>query len=147
MQGSMSSKVLTGVAHRNDRVQVTIQELQLADVDILESIAESKISIDLINIFPTYRVFTIDIEDKAKLIQLLERGGYEYNLIEGCSKVTAIGERMTGVPGVMAKIIRALTRYQIEILQTADSLTTIGCLIHEEHLSSAINALHEEFGL
>ena len=54
---------------------------------------------------------------------------------------------MTGVPGVMARIVKALAKANIEILQTADSLTTIGCLIKEENLSAAVNALHDEFGL
>ena len=54
---------------------------------------------------------------------------------------------MTGVPGVMARIIRALKNKGVKILQTADSLTTIACLIDEAHLSEAVSALHEEFNL
>ena len=67
--------------------------------------------------------------------------------MEDCCKVTVIGERMTGVPGVMSRIMRALQKEHIEVLQTADSLTTIGCLIKAEHVSPAINSLHLEFNL
>ena len=141
------TKVITGVAHRLGRIQFTIMENDQEEKDLLECVAEEQISIDLINIFPTYKVFTIDQEDKEKLERLLQMYHYEYTLLEGCCKVTAIGERMTGVPGVMSRIMKAFHKAGVEVLQTADSLTTIGCLISEEHVSKAITALHQEFNL
>ena len=54
---------------------------------------------------------------------------------------------MTGVPGVMAKILRCLKNEHVEILQTADSLMTIACLIYNKDLSRAIKVLHQEFQL
>lgn len=140
-------KVLTGIAHRGNRIQVRIDDKINDDTEILECIANAEISIDLINIFPEYKVFTIDHADQKKLEQLLLADNYQYTLIPNCCKVTAIGERMTGIPGVMARIIKALHRANVEVLQTADSLTTIACLIKEECLSQAITALHEEFSL
>lgn len=145
--GEQTQKVITGVAHRNNRIQVTVQEPTDEEQDLLERIAQEKISIDLINIFPDRKIFTIDEEGKVALEKLLKEKDYAYSLIEGCSKVTAIGERMTGMPGVMSRIVRALKKSGIQILQTADSLTTIACLIKEENLTNAVNALHEEFKL
>lgn len=142
-----NTKVLTGVAHRLGRIQFTIMENDREEKDLLECVAEEQISIDLINIFPTYKVFTIDKGDKEKLEKLLNMYHYEYTLLEGCCKVTAIGERMTGVPGVMSRIMKAFHKAGVDVLQTADSLTTIGCLISEEHVSKAITALHQEFNL
>ena len=140
-------KVITSVAHRNGRVQFTIHENILAEEDILARMATADISIDLINIFPTYKVFTIDCSEQKKLEELLVKHGYQYDILEECAKVTAIGERMTGVPGVMSRIIKALTKAQIEVLQTADSLTTISCLIKENMVAKAIDVLHDEFNL
>lgn len=140
-------KIITGVAHRTGRVQFTIEDEVASERDLLGLIAKEQISIDLINIFPDYKVFTIGQEDQVKLEQLLGAYGYRYSKIEGCCKVTAIGERMTGVPGVMARIVRALTKAHVEILQTADSLTTIGCLVKESQVSDAVTALIEEFNL
>ncbi len=139
--------VITSIAHRNDRVQFTIQDDTACDKQLLDRIAEDRISIDLINIFPSYKVFTIDKRHRTKLEKLLKDESYTYTLKENCAKVTIIGERMTGVPGVMARIVSALTKAHIDILQTADSLTTIGCLIEENNLSEAINRLHDEFSL
>ena len=54
---------------------------------------------------------------------------------------------MTGVPGIMARIINVLQNNNIEVLQTADSNMTIWCLIYTKDIEIAINLLHEEFGL
>ncbi|MGL4798848.1 MAG: aspartate kinase [Cellulosilyticaceae bacterium] len=140
-------KVITGVAHRSGRIQVKVLQPIDKEEEILEAIANAAISIDLINILPEFKIFTISNEDKEKLETLLKDFGYGYEFTLDCCKITAIGERMTGVPGVMARIIKALTRAGVKVLQTADSLTTIACLIKEEHLKQAVNALHEEFDL
>jgi aspartate kinase len=68
-------------------------------------------------------------------------------VIENCSKVSVVGDRMRGVPGVMSRIIRALTAKQIDVLQTSDSHTTISCLVKGEDTIPAVLALHEEFKL
>lgn len=140
-----TSQMITSVAHRDKRIQFTITPLENVEEDLLSTIAQAGISIDLINIFPHEQVFTIDEQDKEKLSELLGASGYQYRLLENCAKITAIGEKMTGVPGVMARIVRALSKKGIAIYQTADSLTTIACLIDSEHLSQAINVLHDEF--
>jgi aspartate kinase len=54
---------------------------------------------------------------------------------------------MRGVPGVMSRIIQALTFNKIEVLQTSDSHSTISCLVKGEDTISAVLALHEEFRL
>lgn len=139
--------VITSVAHRYDRVQFTIHNQEDEQEDLLSLIAEENISIDLINIFPQSKVFTIDVKDEKALCALLTTKGYQYEVITDCAKVTAIGERMTGVPGVMARIVKALSKEKIEIYQTADSLTTIACLIKADKVPQAIDVLHDEFHL
>ncbi|OOB80459.1 MAG: aspartate kinase [Epulopiscium sp. Nuni2H_MBin003] len=138
----IKGEIIRGVAHRTGRVQYTILN---SNIDLLDKVAQEHISIDLINIFPTIKVFTINEVNQEKLEALLDKEGCEYSKITHCAKITAIGEKMTGIPGIMARIVRALTSHDINILQTADSLTTITCLISEEEVSKAICALHEEF--
>lgn len=140
-------RVITSVAHRYHRTQFTIQEPHGKGENLLSAIADAGISIDLINIFPHEALFTVDEADEKALSHLLATKGYQYNVLPKCAKVTVIGERMTGVPGVMARIIYALNKENIEIYQTADSLTTIACLIQEKQVPKAIDALHDEFHL
>ena len=68
-----------------------------------------------------------------------------FTIIKNCSKVAVIGNGMRGTPGVMAKILKVLRQNNIKVLQTADSHTTIWCLINGEDTVKAINALHDSF--
>lgn len=140
-------RVLTSVAHRYHRTQFKIHEPHAKGENLLGTIADAGISIDLINIFPHEALFTVDESDQKVLSTLLTEKDYDYEVLPRCAKITAIGERMTGIPGIMARILYALDKQNIDIYQTADSLTTIACLIAEKNVSKAIGALHDEFHL
>jgi len=64
-----------------------------------------------------------------------------------CAKVSIIGAGMRGRPGVMARVVRALHQADVEILQTADSHTTISCLVPRRDMERALKALYDEFEL
>ncbi len=138
--------VLSGIVYAGGRAQIKVSSVTaLAEKDILGALAEAGISIDLINIFPESVVVTID-EDRAEKAEALLNGmNLCFEIIGGLGKVSAVGERMRGVPGVMARIIRALSAEGIAVLQTADSHMTISCLIRAEDAKKAVKALHEEF--
>ena len=52
---------------------------------------------------------------------------------------------MRGIPGVMARVVRALQAEGIAILQTADSNISISILIRRADLEAAVKALHDHF--
>jgi len=115
--------------------------------NLMEEITLNNISLDLITFLVDKKIFTIDINDKEKLINILEKENLKYDIVENCCKISAIGYKMRGVPGVMARIVKALSKENIEILQTSDSHNTIWCLIKEEDTNKALKALHDEFKL
>jgi aspartate kinase len=140
--------VITSIAHITNRTQVTIEKVDDESQNrILSLLAENDISIDLINIFPDKMIFTIDGNDTSKATKILDENSYNYSFIINCSKISAVGNRMRGIPGVMAKIISALSKYDIKVLQTADSHTTISCLVRGEDTEKAVTSLHMEFNL
>ncbi|ADD02439.1 aspartate kinase [Thermoanaerobacter sp. CM-CNRG TB177] len=139
-------KLVTGIANMDHRVQIVIEN-NANTQNLFEKIAEEKISIDLINIFPEKQVFTISEGDFKKLQKLLEENNIKYSYRTDCSKVSIIGNRIRGVPGVMARVIKALSRHNIEIYQTADSHNTISCLVSQDKAEEAVRVLHEEFNL
>lgn len=143
-----SDSIITGITHMNDRVQIRVSDNnQQAYESLFDILAEEKISIDLINVFPKEKIFTIASYDLTKFKEIANRINLNCNHIESCSKIAIIGSKMRGIPGVMAKILKALTREQIEVLQTADSHMTIWCLVESKNTQRAINALHKEFNL
>ncbi len=143
---NVEDKIITSIAHRADRIQFTV-EGTIDDEVFFNELARESVSIDIINIFPMRRVFTTESSNKQKTIDLIKHYDADFSLIDDCCKITIIGEKMTGVPGVMAKIISSLTKVDVQILQTADSLSTIACLIKSEDLTKAITALHNTFAL
>lgn len=145
-------RIITAVAQIGKRAQVRIFFNGTAgeyedDTYLFDLIANNKISLDMINVYPESKVFIIDESQLPKLTTILDSKNMSYEYKRNCSKVTIIGNKMRGIPGVMAKVIRALSKYKIEILQTSDSHTTISCLIASEYVNQAVNALHQEFEL
>ena len=139
--------IISGITHMKDRIQITVEESRGHWDKLFNRIAEDHISLDLINIFPSRSIFTIDVKDQRKMEMILEDEGLEYEIVESCSKISIVGNRMRGVPGVMAKIIAILSDNEVEVLQTADSHMTIWCLVRDCDLIKAINCLHREFNL
>lgn len=147
---SINDKHISGITHLNNRVQITVKLSENNNRNyrtLLEKIAKKNISLDLINIFPTEQIFTIDLKEKKVLEDLLKELKINYKVREDCSKIAIVGIGMMGVPGIMAKIINTLRKENIEILQTADSNMTIWLLIEKNNLDKALNLLHEVFML
>ncbi|MFL0195897.1 aspartate kinase [Clostridium sp. WILCCON 0269] len=142
-----SSKIVNGITSMDNRVQVTVKynKSKNAYNALFDELANNEISIDLINVFPDNQIFTIDNKDIEKLKIIIKDLNLEYSLIENCSKISLIGNGMRGIPGVMARILKTLYKEDIEVLQTADSHTTIWCLVKGSETIRAINALHKEF--
>lgn len=148
--GDMSnSKFITGITHQSNRIQVSIKSEEnknnISYKTILEILADNKISLDLINIFPKEKVFTIDENVKDLFEDIMESCNLKYDIVEDLSTIAIIGSRMRGIPGVMAKIVGALDKENIEVLQTADSHMTIWCLVESKNVTEAIKALHRAF--
>ncbi|KGG80284.1 aspartate kinase [Caloranaerobacter azorensis] len=141
--------IITAITHKGERVQIIIysngNEKKMQE--LINKIAENNISLDLINLLLDRKIFTIDKNDLFKLKRILDESNIKYDLIDNCCKLSIIGNRMRGVPGVMAKIVNALSNEGINILQTSDSHTTIWCLIKEKDAHKAIKVLHKEFNL
>lgn len=146
-----TSNVITGITHMDKRVQIKIDLNENVDNDnyhdLFPILAENFISIDLINVFPNQKIFTIDSKDFHRFREIMNSLKIKYYYLENCSKIAIIGSRMRGIPGIMAKILKSLIKNKIEVLQTADSHTTIWCLVETQYTESAINALHNEFNL
>src|SRR5690606_37502190 len=91
--------------------------------------------------------FTVKDDDAPNVLRLLSDAGLYPKHMADCAKVSVIGGGMNGVPGIMAKIVEALTEQNITILQSVDSKPTICVLVHNEKADLAVRALHAKFAL
>ena len=142
-----ANTIITGITSMDNRVQIKVKSNDINHDILFDNLANSNISLDLINVFPKETIFTIDMDNLSKSETVATMMEIEYATLKNCTKIAIIGSRMRGIPGVMAKILKALTKEKIEVLQTADSHTTIWCLVESKLKNAAINALHKEFNL
>ncbi|WP_067838449.1 aspartate kinase [Amphibacillus sediminis] len=143
-------RLITGIAHMSNITQVKIesdQQVEVLHAQVFKAMAEAGISVDFINIFPSGVIYTIPELHSEKAQTVLLELGYQPKFVPHCAKVSLVGAGMTGVPGVTAKIVESLTNAGIQILQSADSHTTIWVLVKDSDLVPAINALHQAFHL
>lgn len=146
------SRPVTAVTHVPNLAQIRVLAPEggfdpQADLRIFDAMAGAGISVDLINVSPELVGFTIGthLADRAEAV--LAQQGLRVETRRGCAKVSVVGLGMRGVPGVMAKVTRALAGEGIKILQTADSHATISCLVDGKDMEKSVIALHREFQL
>jgi aspartate kinase len=148
---SLADRVITGITHTPNLTQITIDidESHPRDFQLkaFKSLALAGISVDFINVSPRTIMFTVKNEETSKAEDVLENMGIQTRVLNNCAKIAAVGAGMTGRPGVMAQIVEAFTKEGIKILQSADSFTSIWCLVENKDMEKAVRSLHDSFKL
>ncbi|MEC0091349.1 aspartate kinase [Paenibacillus macquariensis] len=150
VQSGVVDRFVTGIAYVSNVTQITVDcsdgpsNLQLK---VFKSMAENSISVDFINITPTGAVYTVFDHESERALCVLQEMGLRPKSLSGCAKVAVIGGGINGVPGIMARIVESLTEQNIQILQSADSNTTIWVLVKKEDMVQSLRSLHTEFEL
>ncbi|MDN8589622.1 aspartate kinase [Paenibacillus sp. 11B] len=150
VQTGIIDRYVTGIAYVSNVTQITVEVPGGADrlqLKVFKTMAENSISVDFINVTPLGVVYTVFDSDSEKAIQVLQEIGLKPQSLSGCAKVSVIGGGINGVPGIMARIVESLTLADIQILQSADSNTTIWVLVKKEDMVQALRALHASFEL
>ncbi|MGB8954948.1 MAG: aspartate kinase, partial [Tumebacillaceae bacterium] len=146
----LRERLVTGIAQTPNVTQIKVFSepgkpgMQL---DVFKAMAQNGISVDFINVNQRGVAFTVADSDTNEVVHILQGMEYQPEVTRGCAKVSAVGAGITGVPGVMALIVEAITSQGVEILQSADSHTTIWCLVRGEDMALAVRALHAKFQL
>lgn len=144
--------VITGITHTANLAQIKIDISRMEsskgiELKIFKSMALAGISVDFINVQPGAIMYTVVNDQAARASEILENVGLTPMIEPNCAKVAIVGAAMTGIPGVMAKVVEAMVENDIQILQSGDSYTNIWCLVKKEDMSKAVKALHDKFEL
>jgi aspartate kinase len=143
-------KPVTGIAHVSGISQIAVKAIEGRSdmqLQVFQTMARHHISVDFINVTPSGALYTVFDKDAEVADRLLREAGFAPALVPGCAKISVIGGGMNGQPGVMARIVEALTEQGISIMQSADSNTTIWVLVRESDMAVALRALHAKFDL
>jgi aspartate kinase len=143
----VTDRPITGVTQTANVTRLEISATGAKGAEVFQLMANHGISVDFISVCEGRVMYTVP-DAKANLaISVLEQAGHQVSYIPSCAKVSCVGAGIAGTPGIMARIATALAEEQIEILQFADSHTTMWCLVRQEQMEQAVRALHQAFRL
>ena len=149
-----------GVTHDTNVAKITI--IGVPDhpgiaAAIFEPLARANISVDTIvqnasieNI--TDLTFTVARSDLVKAVPIIEPviksiGAKRYVADSTLAKVSIVGTGMQNMPGYAARMFRALYEQSINIQLITTSEIRITCIIAEDRVKDAVQALHKAFEL
>ncbi len=157
---SMEDIVVSGVAYNRNEAKVSI--IGVPDkpgiaADIFGKISDAHIVVDMIiqNVGGDGKndiSFTVGKEDFRQTIKIAEGlcrelGADSVQSDEKIAKVSVVGVGMKTHCGVAAKMFSALAKNSINIEMISTSEIKISCVIREEDLDRAVQAIHDELEL
>lgn len=141
--------LITGITQMPDITQIRVEIKGEPDLPlkVFKGMALAEISVDFITVTREVIIFTVLQEVAERAQEILKNLGVSVQTEPDCAKVAIVGAAITGIPGVMAKVVEALTVNGITILQSGDSYTNIWCLVKRNQMEQAVKALHDRFDL
>ncbi len=144
--------LIAGVTYTSNIAQLKIEiddtvNGRSVPLQVFKGLAQANISVDFISVQPNLLLFTVAGDMAAEAERILRGMGFCPGVDRNCAKVAIVGAAMTGIPGVMARVVEALSEHDIPILQSGDSYTNIWCLVNREQMEQAVRALHDKFEL
>lgn len=157
----MERAVVSGVT--GDRNQAKITVVGVPDqpgiaANLFGAVAGSSILVDMIIQNVSHQdsltdiSFTVPRNDLARAMALVKRtaneiGARSVETTEKIAKVSLVGVGMRSHSGVASRMFQTLAREKMNIMMISTSEIKISCVLDEENLDKAVQALHEEFGL
>lgn len=148
----ISDRLITGITYTSNIAQIKINPAgpdrkTPLELEVFKAMAEAGISVDFITVQPHAIMFTVNYDQAVKTSEVLRDLDLIPEIEFNCAKVAIVGAAMTGIPGIMHKVVEALSEQDIPILQSGDSYTNIWCLVKKEDMKKAVQALHDKFKL
>ena len=153
---------ITGVADDTNVAKVSlvgVENIPGVAHQVFQALADKSIDVDMIvqsirttDDKCTDIVFTITRDDVNLAKQVLDTLSItmsmeECIINENMAKVSVVGAVMLGQPGVAAKMFGILSDEDVNIEIISTSEISISCLIAEEHIKTAVRAIHDKLVL
>ena len=157
---AMEQAIISGVTHDTSEAKITIEQVPDRPgvaASLFRTLAEAGINVDMIvqNVSTAGHTdisFTLPRDDVAacavemdKIVVETEAAGFRTD--EHVGRVSLVGAGMKTHPGVAAKMFEMLAGEGINIEMISTSTIRISCVVHEDDVERAVQALHRAFGL
>lgn len=144
--GVTASERVTWVRAIRGDIEDARARMQL-EMSMFERIARAKISIDQVTINQAGICFVVQGDRGNDIRSLLADLNMAVRVREGCSKLSVVGAGMRYEPGVIARIVGALSAANVEIIHCTDSNITVSILVPAADAQRAEQSVHDTFGL
>jgi aspartate kinase len=157
---SMEQAIISGVTHDTSEAKFTIEQVPDRPgvaATVFRDLAEAGINVDMIvqNVSTAGHTdisFTAPRADVAKTERCMEKvlvdteaSGFRTD--EKIGRVSLVGAGMKTHPGIAAKMFETLATEGVNIEMISTSTIRISCVVAEEDVERAVQALHGAFGL
>jgi aspartate kinase len=115
--------------------------------DVFRTMFEASINLDCINVNAAGVFFIVQDSEHERTRELLDAMPVAARSRRDCAKVSIVGTGMRGTPGVMYRVVEALSRAGVPIIHSTDSNITISVLVPGALAAVAEQVLHEYFKL
>ena len=157
---TMEQPIISGVAHDASEGKLVIRgvpDKPGVAAQIFTAFADANVNVDMIvqNVGDdgtTDISCTLPSADGIRALRLLEHvaseiGAQQVSFDEEIAKVSLVGAGMKTHPGVAAAMFRALSNAGVNIEMISTSTIRISVVVRQEDMETAVNAVHEHFGL
>jgi len=144
--GVTASGRLTWIRAIRGDIENPTQRMQ-TELEMFRRLARAEISIDQVSINQAGVAFVVDGDRGNEVRQLLGDLNLAVRVREGCSKLSVVGAGMRTIPGVVHRIVVALSQANVEIIHCTDSNITVSILVPEGDVARAEAAVHDQFHL
>lgn len=130
------------------RVPLGVPEArEAAALQVLRPLAGRNLHVRFLRVFPDCVSFVASGAVWPAAREALQGAGIPVEASQGCAVVTVVAPNMRSIPGLMAHMGEALFARAIEVYQTADSHSSVSCVVPSERLTDAMEALRGAFAL
>jgi aspartate kinase len=157
---SMEQAIISGVTHDTGEAKVTIEQVPDRPgiaATIFRDLAEAGVNVDMIvqNVSSAGHTdisFTAPLADVDRVSRCMEKivvdteaSGFATD--EHIGRVSLVGAGMKTHPGIAAKMFETLATEGVNIEMISTSTIRISCVVAEDDVERAVQALHASFGL
>ena len=117
------------------------------ELEMFARVARADISIDQVAINQSGVSFVVAGDRGTELRSLLGDLNLAVRVREGCAKLSIVGAGMRELPGVVLRVVEALSAENVEVIHLTDSNVTISVLVPEIDAARAERAVFDAFDL
>ncbi len=157
---SMEQAIISGVTHDISEAKITIEQVPDRPgvaAAVFRTLAEASVNVDMIvqNVSTeghTDISFTLPRDDIARATAAMDKIVVETDAVgfrtdERVGRVSLVGAGMKTHPGVAAKMFETLATEGINIEMISTSTIRISCVVREDDVERAVQALHSAYEL